>query len=85
MGIDAHCLGGLVKLDLKEAGYSDHQIERMSVAEAFDAYCDWNGLVNWGSTLRDALFEIASSSQECLLNTDQAKEDFIKKYYFDLD
>lgn len=37
--------------DLREAGYPDEKIERMSPREAFDAYCTWNGLINWGDTL----------------------------------
>jgi hypothetical protein len=33
----------------------DERIIRMSANELFDAWCNWNGLTNWGPDLRHTL------------------------------
>lgn len=36
---------------LHNRGHSDDAIEKMHVAEMFDEYCMWHGLINWGNRL----------------------------------
>lgn len=36
---------------LRARGHEDKDIAIMSTREAFEEYCTWHGLVNWGSTL----------------------------------
>jgi hypothetical protein len=36
---------------LRNRGWSDAKIKRMSGRTAFTEYCEWHGLINWGGTL----------------------------------
>jgi hypothetical protein len=36
---------------LRERGHTDQAISLMSAREAFDEYCNWHGIINWGDTL----------------------------------
>ena len=44
-----------IATDLREAGHDDQTISRMSPKEVFEAYCTWNGLINWSETLWNAV------------------------------
>jgi hypothetical protein len=47
----AHMSPGILE-DIKENLDIDTMgVEALSVEEAFSAYCNWNGLINWGPTL----------------------------------
>lgn len=37
---------------LHNRGHSDAEISALSSSEAFDEFCMWHGLINWGPTLR---------------------------------
>jgi hypothetical protein len=37
---------------LQSRGWSDEHIVKMDPARAFDEFCEWHGLIGWGSTLR---------------------------------
>ncbi len=57
-GIPAYAIGAFIsKLPpevlsaLRNRGYTDSEIERMSLREAFDEFCTWHGLIHWGDTL----------------------------------
>lgn len=49
--LDVNKLPPAVRSALRERGHSDQVIAIMSPREAFDEYCMWNGIVNWGDTL----------------------------------
>lgn len=40
---------------LRDRGWTDYSIERMTAAKAFDEFCEWHGLVGWGPQLRSAM------------------------------
>lgn len=40
---------------LQAMKYSDSRIYLMTPRDRFIAYCNWEGLVNWGDTLWDAV------------------------------
>lgn len=85
MSIHAESLSLLVKGDLLEAGYTEDQISSMSVGECFEAFLVFHGIIRYGLLIRRALFDIASSDYETLTHTDQEKEKFVKKFYFDME
>lgn len=82
MAIDVDVLDIMVRNDLHEAGYTDKQIAEMSIGECFEAWLVWNGIMGFGDGIRKALFSIGAASEETLIATDKAKEDFARKYYF---
>lgn len=47
--------------DLRARGHTDEQIQKMNWNEAFDEYCEWNGLVNWGSQLREVMKQLKNA------------------------
>lgn len=47
--------------DLRE-NHSDEQIQQMSVNEAFDRFLDWNGIIGYGTMIRQALDGIRLAS-----------------------
>ncbi len=49
--LDFEKLNFAVKDALVNRGHSEKQIRSMSPREAFEEYCEWNGLINWGDTL----------------------------------
>lgn len=58
-------MNGWVIKDIREAlGHDpndknhDEEILAMSPDRQFELYCQWNGLLNWSSTLKNAVFEI---------------------------
>ena len=42
-----------------EKGYA--KVNRLSIAKAFEDYCEWNGLIGWSTTLTLAIDSIRSS------------------------
>ncbi len=38
--------------------WTDKQIEGMSPRKVFAEYCEWHGLINWGSELFDLAVEL---------------------------
>jgi hypothetical protein len=55
---------------LREAGYSGEEINDMSGREAFDAFCTWHGMINWGGTLWKAAIDLYEGNS----NTSAAAE-----------
>lgn len=49
--------------DLRERGHSDDQIKNMNWDEAFDEYCEWNGLVRWGPELRQVMAQLKNAQR----------------------
>lgn len=49
--MDVSKLNPAMRDTLRERGHSDHDIALMSPREAFDEYCNWNGIIHWGDTL----------------------------------
>ncbi len=47
-----------IALELKESGLSEDEISRYSAEKLFIEYCNWNGLIGWGSELISALDEL---------------------------
>lgn len=37
---------------LRNRHHTDGEIEKLTPEEAFDEYCMWHGLIDWGPTLR---------------------------------
>ena len=46
---------GDILSDLRDRGLSDAQLERLSADKLFSEYCEWHGLIGWGSDLIRAL------------------------------
>lgn len=44
--------------DLREASYSDEQLQEWDRYEIFDRWCTWHGLIDWGPTLRETLHSL---------------------------
>jgi hypothetical protein len=44
--------------DLRARGHDDIDIGNMSPEEAFSEFCNYNGLLHWGSSLFSAAFEL---------------------------
>jgi hypothetical protein len=42
----------------------DEDIERMTPREAFDAFCNWHGLLDWSGTLIKALDSIRAAEED---------------------
>lgn len=61
--IDLKQLAPVVVKNLRESGKTDEQIKSMTVAQAFDAYCDWHGLLNWGPELRAVMEQLEAGSK----------------------
>lgn len=51
MALDLTKIPADVLADIRKRGYSDEEIARFSLSEAFGEFCAWHGLVNWGDTL----------------------------------
>jgi|AntDeeMinimDraft_5_1070356.scaffolds.fasta_scaffold10255_1 hypothetical protein len=49
--------------NLSRRGHSDQDIAQMSWGQAFDEYCNWHGLIQWGPPLRNT-YEILSASSD---------------------
>lgn len=49
--------------DLKSRGHTEDEIKNMKWEEAFDEYCNWNGLIGWGYYLRDAMKSLKDASK----------------------
>jgi len=47
-----------VKEALVERGHSEKEISEMTPEEAFDEFCEWNGLIRWGHTLRRVMVNL---------------------------
>lgn len=47
-----------VLTDLEERGHSFESINKMSATEAFDEWCNWNGLIHWGPKIRQVYEEL---------------------------
>lgn len=47
---------------LTERGYTEETIKTLSPEEAFEEYCNWNGLINWGTRLKNAMTNIEQAS-----------------------
>lgn len=56
---------------LRERGYDDKEIATLSPEKRFDEYCDWEGLIHWGATLRKM---IAAASDITKANPRDAAE-----------
>lgn len=56
--LDIKRLNPAVLSALRERGHTDKDITFMSPREAFEEYCTWHGLVNWGDTLWDRAKEL---------------------------
>lgn len=50
--IDITKLDPVVLSNLHERGHSDEKIKAMNWDEVFDEYCEYEGLIRWGSELR---------------------------------
>ena len=50
----------LSNMGLENAPLEEQQkaIEALSANEAFEKFCDWHGLINWGARLSDTLENI---------------------------
>jgi hypothetical protein len=44
--------------DIRERGHDDKAIAAMTPREAFREFCNWNGLIEWGSILFAAVEEL---------------------------
>jgi ribulose-5-phosphate 4-epimerase/fuculose-1-phosphate aldolase len=67
--IDANDLNDNVLSAIQQnKNWSDDELEArvsgMSVNEAFEAFCEWHGLIGWSATLRKALDNIRESYKE---------------------
>jgi hypothetical protein len=49
--------------DLRERGHTDTSLTLMSADEAFDEFCEWHGLINWGPRLRYVMGALAVASK----------------------
>lgn len=47
-----------IKADLAECGHSEETLKAMTPEEAFDEYCQWHGLLGWGSQLRRVMGQL---------------------------
>lgn len=79
MTLNIQVLPETILNDLKERGHTIEDIQNMSPSEAFKEYLEWNGIINWASHIRWALFEIITSDIEYLAHTDDKKERELKK------
>ena len=43
---------------LRENNYTDEQIRKMKPKDMFIIYCEWEGLINYGSSLWDYVVEL---------------------------
>jgi hypothetical protein len=48
--------------DLKNRGNSEDEISKMSPETAFNEYCKWHGLTDWGDSLWRAVHEFKDAS-----------------------
>lgn len=55
MAIDLNKLPKGIKECLNERGFSDAEIAIMSPSEAFEGWCEWQGIINWARRLEDTL------------------------------
>jgi len=53
-----------IKDCLRERGHTDQDIGAMSPDEAFDEYCEWNGLIKWGSDLRRVMKNLSEANAD---------------------
>lgn len=49
------------KDDLHQRGWTNEEIEKMSPEKAFQEFCEWHGLINWGETLISVLDNLRES------------------------
>jgi hypothetical protein len=47
-----------VLADLREAGWTDDQIEQWNPQLVFHEWCNWNGLIGWGDTLWEVVEDL---------------------------
>jgi hypothetical protein len=62
MALDLQALPDELINDLKERGHSEEAIAQMTPEKAFEEYCNWNGLINWGDSLWKAVHEFKDAS-----------------------
>jgi len=48
---------------LLNRGHSVAAISEMTADDVFDEFCNWHGLIGWGSTLRNAMDAANAASQ----------------------
>lgn len=82
--IDFDTLSQFVRGDLLE-NHSKEEIELMSIDEAFDAWLSFNGIINYSLTIRQVLFDIATSSHDVLIQSDQREGERSQRLYFGLE
>lgn len=49
---------------LRNKGFSENRIESMTWDEAFDQYCEWEGLIGWGPRLRRAMANLKNAQDK---------------------
>jgi hypothetical protein len=62
--LDISVLNSDVIGDLICRGHSKEQIHEMTPDEAFDEYCEWQGLIRWGTHLRAVMKQLADAEVE---------------------
>lgn len=65
--------------DVREYERDNHEEPTTDLAELFDRYLTWNGIVGYGSTLRSAIYELITCSQEHVTITDADDTDRLRK------
>jgi hypothetical protein len=63
---------------LRNRGHSDEQIQKMSPEDVFDEFCQWEGLLGWGPTLREALDDLRANKAQ----VEQAAEEREGRYQY---
>ena len=58
--LDTKVLPDFIISDLKDRGHSEDDISRMTPRNAFNEYCNWNGLINHG----DSLWEVVQALKD---------------------
>lgn len=58
MALNTEKMNPALLQDLQARGMTNVEISLLTAEQAFDEYCDWHGLVNWGPALRSAMIEL---------------------------
>jgi hypothetical protein len=55
------------------------RLTHMSVSEAFREYLEYNGILGYDATIRRALWDIITASDQYLMTTDQQREEWLRE------
>jgi hypothetical protein len=61
MALDLSKIPADVLADIRKRGYSDEEIAHFTPADAFNHFCMWHGLINWGDKLIRTLDALRAS------------------------